>query len=372
MATPIEMPKTGVTVEECLLVKWSKRKGEAVAAGELVVEIESDKAAFEVVSPVDGILLETFFNEGDLVPVYTHIGVVGAEGESVEQFRPAAQPVPAREQAAEAQLSPRARRFAAEHGIDLSGVVGSGPGGRVLEADLQRALAVRAAPVSGVRERIGRRMRESLASTAQYTLNSSAGAAGLLSLRARIKAVRAQRDFPDINIHEMVIFCAVRSLERMPQLNAELIEGKLHQRAGINIAFACDTPRGLLAPVIKDSRELSLEELALKVKALTAQATEGRISPDDLTGATFTVSNLGNLGIESFTPILNPPQVALLGVNTIEVRPVRREDKIEFTDRIGLSLTVDHQVIDGAPGARFLQVVRECIENIVALAGLGF
>ncbi|MEK7407975.1 MAG: dihydrolipoamide acetyltransferase family protein, partial [Acidobacteriota bacterium] len=337
MATPVEMPKTGVTVEECLLVKWNKRKGEAVAAGELVAEIESDKAAFEVVSPVEGILLETFFNEGDFVPVYANICVVGAEGESVEEFRPGASvekavapvPVPAtlpsraRQQAAETLLSPRARRFAAEHGIDLTGVVGSGPGGRVLEADLQRALAARAAPVSGVRERIARRMRESLASSAQYTLNSSAGAAGLLSLRARIKAAREQRDIPDINISEMVIFCAVKALERMPELNAELIEGKLYQRAGVNIAFACDTPRGLMAPVIKDSRKLSLAELALKVKVLTAQATEGHISPDDLAGATFTVSNLGNLGIESFTPILNPPQVALLGVNSIEVRPVR-------------------------------------------------
>jgi len=384
MATPLEMPSPGVTVEECLLLKWAKRKGDRVAAGELIAEIETDKATFEITAPVAGTVLETFFQEGDLVPVYAYICVLGETGESVEEFRPrrpapavaeasAAAPAAPREPSlpapAAAAWSPRARRFAEEHGIDASGVTGSGPGGRVLEADVRRACdAPPSAPVrlSGVRQRIARRMRESLSASAQYTLSSSADAAGLLALRARIKAARRLRDLPDINIHEMVIFCAVRALEQMPALNAELIDGKLYQRARIHIAFACDTPRGLLAPVVKDSQKLTLAELALKVKELTQQAVEGTISPDDLTGATFTVSNLGHLGIESFTPILNPPQVALLGVNSIQVRPVRREGRIEFVDRIGLSLTVDHQVIDGAPGARFLEIVRQQIENIEA------
>jgi pyruvate dehydrogenase E2 component (dihydrolipoamide acetyltransferase) len=292
-------------------------------------------------------------------------------------------------------LSPRARRFAAQHGIQASDVAGSGPGGRVLEADLKRAyfsqprlsslaraqlegsgpggmVLARDLPVApalaraagGIREKIARRLRESLATTAQYTLHSSAGAAGLLAMRARIKV--AGRD-PDVNINELVTFCAVKALLRMPELNAEFVDGKLHVRPQINIGFACDTPRGLLVPVVRNCGQLALEDLSRKMKELARQAVEGGISPDDLNGATFTISNLGNLGIESFTPILNPPQVAILGIDSIELRPVRRNEQIEFMDRIGLSLTLDHQVIDGAPGARFLLVVRECIENVEAL-----
>jgi pyruvate dehydrogenase E2 component (dihydrolipoamide acetyltransferase) len=154
----------------------------------------------------------------------------------------------------------------------------------------------------------------------------------------------------------------------MPELNAEFIDGKLRRHEHVHIGFAADTPRGLLVPVVRNSETLSLPELAVKLKSLAAQAAEGAISPDDLAGATFTVSNLGSLGIESFTPILNPPQVAILGVDAIELRPVRRDGQVDFVDRIGLSLTCDHQVIDGAPGARFLLVVRECIENIEELS----
>jgi pyruvate dehydrogenase E2 component (dihydrolipoamide acetyltransferase) len=224
--------------------------------------------------------------------------------------------------------------------------------------------------VSKVRQTIARRMRDSLSVSAQYTLNTSADATGLLRLRNRIKASRQSSDIPDINISDMVIFCAVKALLEMPELNAEFIDGKLNQHSNINIGFACDTPRGLLVPVVKNCQNLSLEELASAIKTLTQQAVEGTISPDDLTGGTFTVSNMGNLGIESFTPILNPPQVALLGVNSIELKPVRTEGRVEFIDYIGLSLTCDHQVIDGAPGARFLKIVSRHIENIESISGL--
>ena len=213
-------------------------------------------------------------------------------------------------------------------------------------------------------------MRESLATAAQYTLNSSAGAAGLLALRTRIKARGRRPDMVDVNIGDMVIFCVVKTLLEMPQLNAEFIDGELHQYSSINIGFACDTPRGLLVPVVKQCQGLSLEELSLRIKGLAQQAVEGSIAPDDLSGGTFTVSNLGSLGIESFTPILNPPQVALLGVNSIELKPARRQGGIDFVERLGLSLTCDHQVIDGAVGARFLKILREQIENLESVAEL--
>ncbi len=184
---------------------------------------------------------------------------------------------------------------------------GSGANGMILSSDLGPAPT----RVSNIRERIARRMRESLASTAQYTLNSSAEAGGLLRLRARVKAASG---VPDININDLVTFCAVRALVDLPDVNVEFIDGNIYKHSGVHIGFACDTPRGLMVPVIRDAQRLTIGELALAMKGLTAQAVEGTIPVDSLSGATFTVSNLGGLGIESFTPLLNPPQVAILGV----------------------------------------------------------
>jgi pyruvate dehydrogenase E2 component (dihydrolipoamide acetyltransferase) len=427
MATPVEAPKLGNTVEECLIAKWIKAKGDPVSSGETIAEIETDKATFELPAPVGGTLLETFFPEGALVPVFTVICAIGEPGEDVEALRPkavgpAAAAAPPKTEAAppahggpvsaagpaarvsdapaQPTLSPRARRFAEEHGFHPEGVAGSGPGGRVLEEDLRglyystprtsfaarkrmdegaeargegsgpagmilsEDLGPAPARMSGLREKIARRMRESLASTAQYTLNASAGATGLLALRARIKATPGA---PEININDLVVFCAIKALLEFPELNAELIEGRIYRHSHVHIGFACDTPRGLMAPVVRDADKLSTADLAARMRALTAAALQGNIALDDLAGATFTVSNLGGLGIESFTPVLNPPQVAILGVDAIQVKPVRRDGKIEFLDVIGLSLTCDHQAVDGAPGARFLQVVKRKIEDVETL-----
>jgi len=286
---------------------------------------------------------------------------------------PAAAPVPvavttyAPEIAGAVRMSPRARRFAEVHDFHPASVAGSGPGGRILEEDLRKLYEARprttTAPRSRLRETIARRMRESLATTAQYTLNASADAAGLLAMRARLKASAGTTD---ININHLVTYCAVRALREVPSLNAELVGGKMQEHAEVHLGFACDTPKGLLVPVVRDAHALPLPALAARMRELTAQATAGTIAADDLTGATFTVSNLGNLGIEWFTPLLNPPQVAILGVNAIQLKAVRRDGRVEFIDAIGLSLTCDHQAIDGAPGARFLQVLKAKIEGVEA------
>ena len=407
MAIPVEVPKLGNTVEECLIAKWRKHKGEHVSAGEVVAEIETDKATFEVTAPADGTVLETFFEEGALAPVFTNLFVIGEAGESVDAFRPqaaaateaapaaapaapkvdrqVARPAPA---APAGSLSPRARRFAAEHDFHPDAVIGSGPAGRVLEADLREEyfssprvsslakkqkqagmvlssdLVPPATRVSGIRATIARRMRESLSSTAQYTLHTSANAGGLLLMRAKIKGATG---VPDININDLVTFCAIQALIDVPDVNAEFIDGRIYKHREIHIGFACDTPRGLVVPVVRDAQKLTAGELSVRMKELAEQAVQGTISVDDLSGGTFTVSNMGGLGIESFTPVLNPPQVAILGVDSIQLKPVRREGRIEFIDAIGLSITLDHQVIDGAPGARFLKVVKEKIENVESL-----
>lgn len=419
MASPVELPKLGNTVEECIVAKWTKRKGDRVEAGDIVAEIETDKATFEVPAPTAGTILETFFDEGALVPIFTNLFVIGEPGEDAEAFRPrtteatvtaSAPVVEAKVQAAaetstvasSGHMSPRARRFAEEHNFHPARVAGSGPDGRVLEEDLRREYY--AAPrvsgaakkgiqsgltpqgegsgtagmilssdlgapevakrISGIREKIAKRMRDSLSSTAQYTLNSSADAGGLLTLRARIKA---SKGVADANINDLVAFCVLRALSDIPDLNAEFIDGKIHRHAEIHLGFACDTPRGLMVPVVHDAHRLTVGDLAAKMKDLSAQAVKGTLSPDNMSGATFTVSNLGGLGIESFTPLLNPPQVAILGVDAIQLKPVRKQGRVEFIDSIGFSLTCDHQVIDGAPGARFLQVLKEKIENVESL-----
>ncbi|HET8550084.1 MAG TPA: dihydrolipoamide acetyltransferase family protein [Bryobacteraceae bacterium] len=394
MATVVEVPKLGNTVEECIVATWRKRKGDVVAAGEVVAEIETDKATFELPAPVAGTLLETFFEEGALVPVFTNLFVIGEPGESVESFRPqssgppvaapvARTPEPgavpvAAQTPRSANYSPRARRFADEHHFHPGALAGSGPNGRVLEEDVRRAWhdlggagrqpaadfppAKAGKSVSTIRERIAHRMRESLATTAQYTLNASADATALLAVRAKLKAANSS-----ININDLITFCTIKALLDAPDLNAEYIDGRIHRHSEVNVGFAVDTPRGLIVPVIRNAHELNLEELSRQARSLTAAAQQGSISPDHLSGATFTISNLGALGIENFTPLLNPPQVAILGVGAITVKPVRRDSQIAFTDTIGLSLTCDHQAIDGAPGARFLQVLRQKIESVEAL-----
>src|ERR1035437_5026438 len=405
MATPVEAPKLGNSVEECLVAKWLKHKGDLVSAGETVAEIETDKATFEVTAPVGGTLLETFFAEGALAPVFPNLCVIGEPGENVEAFRPGLlepasaapenkwggppglpSPTQPERSAPSGSLSPRARRFAEEHGFHPASVAGSGPGGRIIEEDLRKlyyssprlssAAQKRAeegaeirgedsgtagrvlasdlgpppSPLSGIREKIARRMRESLPATAQCTLHSSADASGLLALRKRFKNAAGATD---ITIGDMTAFCAIQALLEFPALNAELIDGRIYRHSEVHLGFACDTPRGLMVPVVRNAGKLTPSELSLRMHELAAQAVGGTISIDDLSGATFTVSNLGGLGIESFTPLLNPPQVAILGVNAIQLKPVRRDGRIEFIDAIGLSLTLDHQVIDGAPGARF-------------------
>jgi pyruvate dehydrogenase E2 component (dihydrolipoamide acetyltransferase) len=433
MATRVEMPKLGNTVEECLLSAWRKTRGDPVQAGEVIADIETDKTTFELTAPAGGILLETFFEAGALIPVFSTVCVIGEVGESVEELRaatggsqpddgalPPSAPVPGARAAAAAAppagadpagvhspratsssvaasgpLSPRARRFSREHEFQPAAVAGSGPGGRVVETDLRALLQVsprapeagprapvEAAGVGGqaprtsggppssarlslVRRTIARRLRESLGSTAQYTLHGSANAGPLLLLRRRFKAAP---ETAGISIGDLVVFCTIQALLEVPDLNAELIDDTLHRHQDVHMAFACDTPRGLVVPVVRSSQTLSLPALSGRIKELAAQAVAGTIAPDDLSGGTFTVTNLGSFGVEAFTPVINPPQVAVLGVDAIQVKPVRKPDgNIEFIDAIGLSLTVDHQWVDGAPGARFLGTVREKIETVEAL-----
>lgn len=318
-------------------------------------------------------------------------------------------------QASDGAVSPRARGLAAERHFDVGTLRGgSGPHGRVIERDVQASLAagggvtaaaaraggvgtdvagsglggrvtaadlghlssqsaagglredeVTEVPLKGIRKVIAERMMYSLASTAQLTYNTTARADGLLAMRKRCKASDPELGYAAITIGDLVGFAAVRTAAKHPAHNAHLEDGVLRQFATVHLGFACDTPRGLLVPVVRDASRLTLREFSTASKQLARSAIDSSISPDDLQGATFTVSNLGGFGIESFTPILNVPQTAILGVDAIMPRAVALPDgSVGVEQRIGLSLTADHRVIDGADAARFLQDLVWFIENI--------
>lgn len=448
MATPVVMPKQGQSVESCIIVEWKKRPGDAVAQGEALCEVETDKAVMDVESPAAGTLLALFFQEGDLVPVLETIAAVGEPGEDVSDLRPggAVQPVaaeplaPAETTASAASpaasvsgpaaegavgVSPRARRLARQRSAGLSGVAGSGPGGRIIERDVLAALAaqprlspvaqamvahggyqapaqgsgprgrvmakdlapaalqavtapavpaqlppefapvpVQAGPVStiplrGVRRVIADRMLQSIQTTAQLTLNRTVDARALLAYRQRLKDSDPAWGLQGVTINDLVLFVVARVLPRFPEVNALFTGDAVEQHDRVHLGFAVDTPRGLIVPVIRDAQRLSLLQLAAECRRLANACLEGTVQPDELSGGTFTVTNLGNLGVESFTPILNVPQVAILGVGGITLKPVEIGGEVQFVRHLNLSLTINHQVVDGAPGARFLQAVAE-------------
>jgi pyruvate dehydrogenase E2 component (dihydrolipoamide acetyltransferase) len=375
MATPVELPKSGNTVEECVISRWAKQTGDAVSPGDVLAEVETDKATFEIIAPVGGTLLATFFPEGALVPVFTTACVIGEVGEDVEPFRPgAAVSVPSPQSPVPTPvLSPRARRFAAERGFEPMAIIGSGPGGRILEQDVRAAYesarAAAATPAtfarpSARRDVIADQRRESPAMTGQYTLHASADARQLLAMRARAKETARAGGTPNISINALVTFCTIRALLDTPSLNAELIDGAIVRHRAIHLGFACDSPHGLLVPVVRDAQDLSIAALARRMNQLAASALEGTLSPDALSGGTFTITNLGDVGVEWLTPVVYPPQVAILGVGAIHVKPVRTGGVVDFIDAIALSLTCDPRAIDGAPAGRFLRTLAEKIEQI--------
>lgn len=451
MATVLVMPRQGNTVESCILTRWRKAEGQSVGAEEILCEVETDKASFEVPAGTAGIVLKILAAEGDDVPVLKPIAVIGQAGEDWQALvggaaaAPAAAMAPATPAPAQASaspaapsappaspvavasigVSPRARNLAAEKALDPQTLAGTGPGGRVIERDVRAALEARPplsaaalaalgsagggslpatgtglggrvtaadlasgrgalvatgtpgaasapfpgfftdSPVKSIRKIIADRMMESLGTTAQLTYNSSAPAARLQELRARMKAGPEALGLSKITVNDLVLYAVCRVLELQPLLNAHKLGDSLRVFERVHLGMAVDTPRGLLVPVIRNADLLSLAELSAEAKRLAAACLEGKVNPDELSGSTFTVTNLGSLGIESFTPILNAPEVAILGVDNIMLRPTQKEDgSVGFEPRLGLSLTANHQVVDGAPAARFLKALAEVLADI--------
>lgn len=439
MATPIIMPRQGQSVESCILVEWLVDVGATIEEGTAVASIETDKAVFEVESPTAGTLVARFFDEGDDIPVLLTIAAVGAAGEDASALKPdiaggtqAAAPeaavaeAPAPVEAAApvvgsglkaVGVSPRARKAAAASGVDAQVLAGTGPGGRVIERDVQAAAAGQprlsaaardaaaatgmaapaqgtgpggmvlagdlgaapapaaaadpaaptfeptVVPLTGIRKLIASKMHESLSTTAQLTMNMSFDATGILAYRAKVKAQGEALGLPNITINDIVAYATVQTLMVSPNLNAHFLGDKTLQYPFVNLGIATDTERGLMVPVVHGASEMSLCELSAEVKPLLADCQKGNINPDMLTGGTFTITNMGMLGVESFTPVLNIPEVAILGVGGLSLKPVMKDGEVKHVQSINLSLTVDHQVVDGAPAARFLKTLCTSLEN---------
>lgn len=275
--------------------------------------------------------------------------------------------------AAGPRLSPTARAAAAAGGL-VAPARGSGPAGLVTSADLQPAAAANAPatgedaisvePIKGIRKVIAERMHQSLATTAQLTLNARAKATALLAYRQRLKEHGEALGLPKITINDLVCYVVARCLRRFPEVNACFLGDRIERHSAVHLGLAVDTPRGLLVPVLPFADRLSLAELSAAIKPLAADCLDGKVDPARLEGGTFTVTNLGAAGIDFFTPVLNTPQVAILGVGGLSLQPFREDGAIVHHDTLALSLTIDHQALDGAPAARFLQAVVQGLEQV--------
>ncbi len=411
MAHAVILPRQGQSVESCIITQWHKQVGDDVREGEVLFSYETDKASFEETAKEAGTLLAVFFQEDDDVPVLSTVALIGQPGEDISAFRPEtpeqpsaeapaapeaaptapaippAPAVPAPPAASAAGVSPRARMTARRLGVDPAAANPTGPQGRVIERDVlslaqapkgaqapAAAAQPAAAPAPGtgyqdirlskVRKLIASTMHQSLSSMAQITHHSSFDATRLLSLRARFKSAPAEMGLNDISMNDLVLFAVSRVLPGHKDLNAHFLGDSIRQFDNVHLGLAVDTPRGLLVPTLFAADTKGIRQLSKDARALIAAAQGGAINPDLLTGASFTVTNLGALGIESFTPIINPPQAAILGVCAIVQRVREQGGQLSAYPAMGLSLTYDHRAVDGAPASRFLKDLVNALEQI--------
>jgi len=442
----IQMPKLSDTMTEGTLVAWKKKKGDEVSAGEVLAEIETDKATMEWESPEDGTLTEIYVEEGGKVNVGDKIAFIGAEGDErpkeaeqekekeekeekptakeeqkkEEEPKKAEQPkeekakteekkekkaaapkaeketepekagvssaqparLPPQREEARVKASPVARRIAAELGIDLSSVKGTGPEARVTETDVRAAAkskpaipapkvsaAVKAGEsariqLSGMRRVIAQRLVESLGPVPHFYLNIDIDAAPLMEAREELKSAGEGADAAKITVNDFVLKAAVQAAVKVPRVNASFDGDAIMQYADIDLGIAVAIDDGLLTPVIRAAQNKSLREISELAKDLAHRARNKRMKPEEFQGGTFTVSNLGAMGIDSFSAVINPPQGFILAVGRFTNVPVLDDsDQIVAGHRMSLTMSCDHRVIDGALGAEYLKELRHLLEN---------
>jgi pyruvate dehydrogenase E2 component (dihydrolipoamide acetyltransferase) len=392
MPTEVIMPALGMAQDTGKLLRWLKTEGDQVLKGEALMEVETDKVTVEVEAPADGTLASVRASEGEDVPVGQPIAVILAPGEPPETAparEPAAadadrvepplrvavaadghesQPEPSR--ARRRLASPKARRVAAERGIDLGALSGSGPGGAVIAADVERMAAPAApAPVAdagagAVWQRMAERTAESWRTAPHFFLMREVDAGRFSSWRA---SARARAGYEAVTPTDLLVKVCAEALRRHPRVNASWQDGRVVSSEDVNVGIAVATEDALIVPVIHGAERLSLREVAVRRAELVEAARAGRLGPSDVSGGTFTVSNLGMYGIDAFLAVLNPPQAAILAVGRIVDRVVAVAGSPAVRPTMNLSLSFDHRVVDGARGAEFFDTLTSLVEEPAGL-----
>ena len=380
------MPKTGAEMEEGKIVSWKKKPGEQIKTGEILLEIETDKATMDVESPATGVLLRSLFAEDDKVPATHLIGVIGEGTESAAEIdsfiksitqpgtaadtpaaptasaptAAAAAPPPAAKAGDRIKASPLARRLAEEKGIDLATIQGTGPDGRIEKDDVLKAATTKVAapvpasgevvPFSAMRKAISRTVVRSKQEIPEFSVTMQMEMSAALRKKNALKV-----EGKPVSINDLILFATAKTLAAHPDLNS-LLEGESLRRRGINIGFALGTDDGLFLPVVRNTDKLSLQEIATVTGQYALKAKKKQITEEDLTGGTFTVSNLGMFGVESFTAIIVPGQAAILSVGAVTDQ-LRRDENggLTWQPVMAATLTLDHRVDDGLAAARFLR-----------------
>lgn len=383
MATAITMPKMGLSMKTGTVGKWLKNEGDAVKKGEPVVEVMTEKITNKVESPADGILLKIVAPKGTKLPVGGLMGVIGEAGEDISAILAGAgAPAAAAQSGAPAgkaaagqrvKISPAAKKLAEEHGIDYTCIVGTGPEGRITKEDVEKAIeeGVSAGyvctcreviPYEGMRRAIGENMAHSWSVAPKVTHHVSVDISNLLALRKTLN--NGLKDKDKISITDLLVKAVARALEIKPNINVTLDGDEIKVLEDINIGVAVALDDGLIVPVVRNANKKSLAEVSKEVKDLAKRARKNKLDPDEMVGGTFTITNVGAWGsVDWFTPIINQPESAILGVGRTVDRPVVVDGQIVIRPMMGLSLSFDHRVIDGAPAAEFLAVLLELIEQ---------
>ena len=392
----VVMPRLSDTMEEGTILRWLVADGEAVRRGQEIVEIETDKATMTYESDLDGVL-HIVASEGDTLPVGALIATVGsadgatpdADPEAIVAVPEATSPpktVPAPHMGERVKASPLARRIATENDIDLHALTGTGPSGRIVKADVQAAAEGQPAPtvekpitakgetteldLSRTQQTIARRMAESKATIPHFALQADIDMEECVSLRSELKRLR-QGDAPTYN--DMVVKACALALREHPRANSSYRDGRLqlHSRVNVGVAVATESDElaggALIVPTVFDADLKSFGEIAREARTLAARVRDGSITPPELGGGTFTVSNLGMFGVSSFTAIINPPQAAILSVGSVQPRPVARDGEIVARQTMTVTLACDHRILYGADAARFLARIRELLEQPASL-----
>jgi pyruvate dehydrogenase E2 component (dihydrolipoamide acetyltransferase) len=419
----IIMPKMGDAMTEGKVVRWYKKPGDAVKKGEPLLEIETDKVNLDLEAENDGTLSDLSAKEGEMVPVGGRLALVLAAGEKAEPepepsrratdkkdsikhttgeygeamemkgpridraaAQPSAAPVETPSAGGRRKSSPLARKMAAELGVSLDQVNGSGPGGRIVASDIKQAgvgqapspvltkpaagqagapvLHTQSVPLTAMRRTIAKRLAESIGPIPHFFLTADYDVTNLLAMRVQLNEILGVK----LSLNDFIVRAAALALRHHPNVNASWSDDAITQHGDVHIGIAVSTPEGLITPVVRNADQKSVADIGAEVRALAEKAKNRKLQPNEYQGSTFTISNLGAWGIEEFTAIINPPNVAILAVGAAEARAVvTAERQIVVRDRMKITMSCDHRVVDGAAGADYLKTLRQYVEQPVRL-----